>query len=135
MDCDFDESGDVTGPDEEICRDECQVSNLCTELSGFEERDQFSADVNGYPVWISNSAQVSNFDAFEGCVLIEETPPTYDCPKRLLHSATGNLRHVFLTSQIQIWELLPRYSCDLIFDCQSNEDCPDNQLCLENQCN
>ena len=135
MDCDFDESSRISGIEEEACRDICQESNLCTELSNFEERDQFGGNVQGATVYISGAKQVANFDALEGCEQVDEDPPTFDCPERSFASVTGNLRHVFLTSRIQLWEIIPRFTCDLQFACSSDADCFENQTCTDNVCN
>lgn len=135
MDCDTDQSGRIAGIEEEACRDICQESNRCTELSNFIARDQFGGNVAGSTVYISGANQIVDFDAFEGCEQVETEPPTYDCPDRVLASATGNLRHVFLTTRIQLWELVPRFTCDLQFACESNADCFENQTCTNSVCN
>lgn len=134
MDCDFDDSGDISGDGEEDCRDVCQASNLCTELSNFRERDQFGGDVQGSAVYLSSAAQVAEIDGFDGCVLAEEFPPTYRCPQRVARSLTGNLRHVFLTTRIQLWEIIPRFACDIELQCESDSDCYDNQTCDGDTC-
>lgn len=135
MDCDFDGSGRISGIEEEACRDVCQESNRCTELSNFVERDQFGGNVEGSSVWISGAQQVANIDAFEGCEQTDDSPPTWECPDRVMASATGNLRHVFLTTRIQLWEIIPRFSCDLLYACESNDDCFSGQTCSDNVCN
>lgn len=139
IDCDFDESGRINGQDEEACRSVCQNDNLCTELSNYEERDQFNGEAGGASVQISGAQQVAGFDLFSTCERVPDDPqadaPTFECPARQLASVTGNLRHVYLTSRIQLWEIIPRYTCDLVFSCDVNADCPlPDQTCQDNTC-
>lgn len=134
MACDLDLSGDIDTYEEEQCRDECQTNNLCTDLSSYEEFDQFTGDVSGAAVQIDSAFRVAGFDVFADCELESDDPPTYGCPEHKLVSVTGSLRHIFLTNAIQLWVLTPRFACDMVFSCEEDFLCPAAQTCVNNTC-
>ncbi|MBN1946621.1 MAG: hypothetical protein JW797_13185 [Bradymonadales bacterium] len=135
MDCDFDRSGAISGSQEELCRDVCQRSNLCTEMSSFRKYDQFTCNASGGTVYVTKASQLTDFDVMEGCEQVSDDPPTLSCPQRVFASVTGSLRHVYLTRSIQLWEVTPRFACDLRLTCQVQEDCPEGYQCVEQICN
>jgi hypothetical protein len=129
VNCDFDLNGDIEGPGEEICRNECQSATRCTELSSFFEFGQFKVDVGGSAAEIAGATQVAGFNPVEGCERVREHPLEYSCPPRTLSSVTGVLRHVYLTRSIQLWVLVPRFHCDLVFRCENDADCLTGGVC------
>jgi hypothetical protein len=123
IDCDFDESGRISGTEEEACRSVCQdggefgdieidSGSQCTEMSNFHTYDQLTADVDGSAIYLTAASQVANVDVLEGCEQTADYPVTLTCPERRLRSASGNLRHIFLTRSVQLWQLVPRFACD-----------------------
>ena len=141
--CDRDKNGIIEDGDENTCRNDCQIDELCTDLEGFFEHRQWSGMVDGRKVMGVSVALAARFTPLKIDFLGEEDQQTlcqktetplgfleYTCPPRKLESVTGSVRHVYLCNRstgsnscgLQFWILDPRFDGDVVLPAGLDQD-------------